>query len=292
MKYQRAIDYELSQRLKGSAQEVGVLISQIKNSLQAKRDRYIKDPSFIYHLIERDQSTLTNIASNWMKNDVIAGLSLFDREGRLVASVYKDQKNAIQSFIPAQDAIFLSAKYISTLKEYKEIELAEFNKEKKVSLILISRVQGVGGKTIGYLEQIHELRTDFAVQIKNRLKLEVALFSDNGEIAVASHSDFYLHNKNFFKPYFERSKEPFFDLKIGSKPLGFLTTTVDWGITKFYLALGASKSEANAVLRNVNLTFMSVVGAVIMLLFFTILVASKLVLKPLYELVEALQSFE
>jgi two-component system NtrC family sensor kinase len=58
------------------------------------------------------------------------------------------------------------------------------------------------------------------------------------------------------------------------------------------VALGASKSEAKAVLKNVNYAFISVVSAVVVLLILTILVTSSWVLKPLYELVDALQSFE
>jgi two-component system NtrC family sensor kinase len=58
------------------------------------------------------------------------------------------------------------------------------------------------------------------------------------------------------------------------------------------MALGASKQESEAVLRNVNIAFVTVVGAVVVLLILTILVTSSWVLKPLYDLVDALQSFE
>ncbi len=87
-------------------------------------------------------------------------------------------------------------------------------------------------------------------------------------------------------------KESFFELDLKNNPLGFLVYPIDWGQTNFYIALGASKSDAKAVLRNVNMAFLTVVGAVILLLVLTILVTSSWVLKPLYELVEALQSFE
>src|SRR5690606_6912372 len=65
-----------------------------------------------------------------------------------------------------------------------------------------------------------------------------------------------------------------------------------WGQTNFHIAIGASKANVDAVLKNVNYAFIWVVGAVIVLLIITILVTSSWVLKPLYELVEALQSFE
>lgn len=67
MKYQKAIDYELSQRLNGNAHEVGVILNDAKINLQQKRDRYVRDPNLIYHLAVRDSSTLTGISTNWLK---------------------------------------------------------------------------------------------------------------------------------------------------------------------------------------------------------------------------------
>jgi two-component system NtrC family sensor kinase len=74
--------------------------------------------------------------------------------------------------------------------------------------------------------------------------------------------------------------------------LGFLVYPIEWGQSNFYVALGASKGDAKAVLRNVNLAFVTVVSAIVLLLVLTVLVTSSWVLKPLYELVDALQSFE
>ncbi|HEX7675591.1 MAG TPA: ATP-binding protein [Bdellovibrio sp.] len=292
IKYEKAIDHELSQRLSGNAQEIGLILNDYKNSLQQKRDRYVRDPNLTYHLTMGDGATLKGISTNWLKTDGISSLTFFDREGRMLTSVFKDDKDTVRSFMPVQDAVFLSAKYMSDLKDQKEISLAEFTETQKVNLVLISKVLGPGGRTVGYIEQIVDLNKNFLAKIKSRLKLELILFKDNGQVEVASHPDFYLYKKDFFKNYFRPGAEPFFDLNVRGNPYGFLIYPLDWGITKFYVALGASKSEATAVLKNVNYAFITVVGAVIILLILTILVTSSWVLKPLYDLVEALQSFE
>ncbi|QDK36260.1 ATP-binding protein [Bdellovibrio sp. NC01] len=292
VKYEKAIDHELSQRLSGNAREIGIILNDYKSSLQQKRDRYVRDPSLTYHLTMGDGTTLRSISSTWLKADNISSLTFFDREGRMLTSVFKDDKDNVRSFLPVQDAVFLSAKYISDLKDEKEISLAEFTESQKLNLILISKVTGPGGRTVGYIEQIVDLNKEFLSKLKSRLKLELILFKDNGQVVVASHPDFYLYKKDFFKGYFRPGAEPFFDLNVRGNPYGFLIYPLDWGITKFYVALGASKSEAIAVLKNVNYAFITVVGAVVVLLIMTILVTSSWVLKPLYDLVDALQSFE
>ncbi|MGZ3785089.1 MAG: ATP-binding protein [Bdellovibrio sp.] len=291
LKYEKAIDHELSQRLGGNAREIEVMLQDLKTSLQQKRDRYIRDPSLVYHITVGDGSMIRQLASPWIKSDNISSLTFFDREGRMLASLFKDERESIRNFVPVQDAVFLSAKYMSLVKDQSEMTLAE-GESQKISLILISKITSSGGRVVGYVEQIVDLNKNFLEKIKNRLKLELIFFKDGGQVVIASHPDFYLYKKDFFKSYFRSEKENFFDLNIRSNPYGFLIYPLDWGITKFHVALGASKSEAKAVLKNVNFAFMTVVGAVVVLLILTILVTSDWVLKPLYELVEALQSFE
>lgn len=292
VKYEKAIDHELSQRLSGNAREFDLALNDLRGNLQGKRDKYIKDPSLVYHIATGDGTTVRNISAQWLKTDNISSLTFFDREGRMLASVFKDEKENIRSFLPVQDAVFLSAKYMAGLKTEKEIALAEFGEVQKINLILISKINGAGGRLVGYVEQIVKLDKGFISRMKTRLKLELIVFKDLGQVVVASHPDFYLYKKDFFLPFFKPGSEPFFDLNVRAAPYGFLIYPLDWGITNFYVALGASKSEAKAVLKNVNYAFISVVSAVVVLLILTILVTSTWVLKPLYELVEALQSFE
>lgn len=291
VKFEKAIDHELSQRLSGNAREIGVILADQKSILQQKRDRYLRDPNLTYHMSIGDGSTLRQLGTQLIKSDTISSLTFFNREGRMLASVFKDDKENVRSFLPVQDAIFLSASYMAQVKDDKEVGVAEFRDTQKINLILISKVISSSGRLVGYLEQVVDLNRAFVGKLKSRLKLEMIFFKDLGQVVVASHPDFYLYKKDFFKPYF-RGTDPFFDLNVRGTPYGFLIYPVDWGQTKFYVALGASKSEAKAVLKNVNYAFMTVVGAVILLLIVTIIVTSSWVLKPLYELVEALQSFE
>lgn len=290
-KFEKAIDRELSQRLSGNAREIGGILSDYMVGLQQKRDRYIKDPNLLYDLAMSDGSSIRNIGSGWLRQDFASSLTMFNREGRMLVSLFKDEKGEIRTFQPVQDAVFLSEKYIAHLKEKPELGLAEFSEGDKVSLVLISRVQNSSRRTIGYLEQMISLDKSFLQRLKARMKLEMMVFRADAQFIVGSHPDFDLYKKDFFRPYFQ-SSDSFFELNIRGTPYGFLIYPLDWDQTSFYIALGASKSEAKAVLKNVNFAFITVVGAVALLLVITIFFTSSWVLRPLYELVEALQSFE
>lgn len=292
IKYEKALDRELSQRLAGNAREISVIFTEYRANLSQKRDKYIRDPNLVYHLSVKDAATVRNIASEWLKRDFTSSLTFFGLDGRMIVSVFKDDKGEVRNFSPAGQAVVLNNKYISMLKKQKEAAAVEFTEKSKTSLLLISKVTNRAGKTVGYLEQIIDLDRGFLNRLKARLKLEIIFFKENGQVMLASHPDFYLYRKGFFEPYFTSGKEPFFDLNIRSMPYGFLIYPLSWEPANLYVALGASKSEAKEVLRNVNFAFMSVVGGIILVLFLMILVTSNWVLKPLYELVEALQRFE
>lgn len=291
-KFEKAIDRELSQRLSGNAREISGILSDYMAGLQAKRDRYVKDPTLIYHMTMSDGGSIRNLAAGWLRQDFASSLTFFNREGRMVLSSFKDSKGEIRAFQPVQDAVFLSEKYMAHLKDKPELGLAEFTEGQKASLILISRIQNTSRRTVGYLEQTIDIDRAFLQRLKARMKLELMIFRDNAQMVVGSHADFSLYKKDFFRPYFVQGAEPFFELNVRGNPYGFLAYPLDWGQTPFYVALGASKSDAKAVLKNVNYAFITVVGAVMLLMLVTIIVSSNWVLKPLYELVEALQSFE
>lgn len=290
-KFEKAIDNELSQRLAGNAREIGGILNDYMAGLKQKRDRYVADPSLVYDLTYKDGASIKATSSAWLRQDIAGSLTFFGREGRMIVSVFKDDQGDVRSFQPVQDAIFLSEKYIAHLKEKPDLGVADFG-DGKMSLVLISKVQNSSKRTIGYLQQMIGLDRSFLQRLKARMKLEIMIFRENAQLVVGSHPDFGLYKKDFFRPYFRPDARSFFDLGIRGTPYGFAVYPLDWGQTPFYVALGASKSDAKAVLKTVNYAFITVVGAVSLLLLLTIIVSSAWVLKPLYELVAALQSFE
>lgn len=290
-KFEKAIDRELSQRLSGNAREISGILSDYMSGLQTKRDRYVKDPLLIYDLANSDAGSLRSVAENWLRQDFASGLSFFNREGRLITGVAKSAGGEVRSFVPGQNTLFLSDRTLALLKLKAETGLAEFT-DGKMSLLLISRVKNPAGRMVGYLEQIIDLDKAFLQRLKARLKLELLIFRDNGDLVIGSHPDFALYRKDSFKTYFRSSSDSFFDLNVRGVPYGFLVSPLDWDQTPFSIALGASKGDAREVLKNINFAFITVIGAVILLLMVATFAASSWMLKPLYELVEALQSFE
>lgn len=289
IRYERAIDRELSQRLEGNAREVVTMLSEFKTELSQKKDRNTTNPAFIYHLSTNEIGELSDIAKDWIRSDVSTTLTFFSRTGRMLLSESKLATSDIKEFIPpSNSAIFISDENLEKIKKQNEYSFVEITGQ-RLSLILLSQIKTSKGKTAGFVEQLIELDREFLESIKNRMKVEILLLRKNGNLIVSTQTDFYEYSKNFFEGYIQPESPSFFELNVRSNPHGFIIYPIKWGQTDLFMAIGASKSDAKAVLKGVNYAFFSVVGAVILLLIFTIILISNSILKPLDDLVQATQ---
>ncbi|MGE3756631.1 MAG: sensor histidine kinase [Pseudobdellovibrionaceae bacterium] len=291
LNYEKAIDNELLQRLSGNAREVSVIFKDYFSVLKQSRDKNITDPSLVYNVSTSNAQALKDIATRWLEADSSSSLSFFDREGRLISSVFRDENGTLRNFLSGGEGdIFLAEDNLNKLKSLNEYALVEAA-TKRISLILFTKINNSANRHIGYIEQIITINRNFTTRLKERMKLELIFLSGEGDVAVSSNNDFYEYPKGFFKKYFAGGDAAFFDLKIRGLPFGFIMYPLEWGDAPLFLALGASKEDSQAVLRNVNYAFFTVVGFVILLLTITIILTSNVILKPLYELIEAIQNF-
>lgn len=292
-KFEKAINNELAERLSGNVREFNIVFSDYLSLLQSKKEKYIKDANFLYHLNVTESSVLRSLTNHWIKQEISSSITIFNREGRMLVSAFRDEKSEIRNFIPnSGDAYFLSDKLISHLKSEKEYAYVELKEKQKISLILLSRVSASNGKIIGYIEQVLDLDKNFLYKLKSKMKLEVMILKSDGTFIIGSHPDFYLYKNDFFKQFFKNTKDTNFELNVRNDSYGFFIYPMDWGNSSFNIALGASKEGTRSLLKNINYAFATVLAAVILLLFVTIIITSNWVLKPLYELVDVLHSFE
>ncbi len=291
MKFETAIDREMLQRLSGNAGEIDSILSDYMALLKQDRERYLGHPQLRYHLLFRETEFLKNLGTTWVKQDPASSLRFFNRQGRLIVKVAEDRKGQVRSSVPIQDAVFLAETYLQQLEKDGELALIEPN-EKKVSLILISKVRNRTRGIAGYIEQSIEIGPEFLRRLKDRMKLELMFVKPNGKLMLATHNKLLSLDEGFLREVITQEKDLFFDIEIKDSPYGLFFYPLKWGESRLWVALGASKSDTKAVLRTVNLAFATVVGTVIIFLIITSFVISSWVLKPLNELVEALQSFE
>ncbi|MCB0366086.1 MAG: two-component sensor histidine kinase [Bdellovibrionaceae bacterium] len=302
VKYEQAIDQELSQRLKANSREIGVIISDFETGLLSQARQLANDSNLIFHMSKNGFSAARQLAQERMRSHYAHRLWLHNREGRLEVALYRDEDGKIQRRPNIEGGpVELKGEFLDRVKEKDELTLVDFRSQKdgegrvvtqSVDLTVFLKLKNSKGRTVGYLEEVISLDEGFRSGLKNRLNLEVFFFEKQGEEVFSSHTDLRFYKANFFRDYLDDTTSAYFDLVIQDVPYGFRIHPVYWGDTEFYIGLGASKSASRAILQNVNYAFFSVVGAIILLLVVLSVISSKIMLRPLYELLNALQSMD
>jgi two-component system NtrC family sensor kinase len=291
-KFEKAIDREMLTRLSGNAKEIEIILDDYLSSLRQRRERYVDDPHLQYHLMFSETENLKVLGSNWLKQDPANSFAFFNRQGRLLVSVSEDQKTQFRFQTPSQDAVFLAEKYIQHLEVNGELAIIETQDNKKVTLILVTKVMNKKKRVAGYIEQMIDLNSSFLRRLQERMKLELMFVKDSGQPLLSTNIKLLEVPKEYVRQVISQKSDLFFDIELKKSPFGLFFYPLSWGESRMWVALGASKSEAKAVIRNVNFAFLTVIGTVILFLIITSIVISSWILKPLNELVDALQSFE
>jgi len=293
IRFEKAIDNELSARLTGNARELSAVLADYRSALQTSRDRHIADPALVYNLSTNNISDLQPLIQKWIQTEISTTLSFFSRTGRLLISSFKDEGTQAREFIPNQgSAIYISEENFSKIEKSSEYSFVEMSGSRKMSLILFSRVTNSAGKTVGFIEQLIDLDENFLDSLKKRMRIELVLVRKNGQVIASTHQDFYDYKKEFFTQIFQVNADSYLDLNLRASSYGFIIQPMKWGQTDFYVLLGAGKEDAKALLKAVNYAFYSVVGFVIILLVVMIILISNSILKPLDDLVSATQEIQ
>lgn len=290
VKYEQAIDNELVQRLRGNSREFASIIEEYEKYLNGRRDRYKADPMLSFHLLTNSVAQARSRVDGNIRNSVLASLSLFNRDGQLVASITQDEKGRDRNLEDA--SIYLSDSYKATLDKNPEMTVAEVGANHSMDLIAITRLETKTNRNAGYVEEIINLNTAFLEALKKRLNLEILLFDEKGQVVAGSHPDFDLYDKKMFAKTVGEGGESFFDLTVRNEPFGFIVTPVKWGQSKFLVGLGASKQSSKGILKKVNYAFFTVICAIGILFVVIAIFATRVVVRPVYELVEAIQMME
>lgn len=294
VKYEQAIDQELSTRLIGNARDVNVTLDEFQKSLMNDASQVVEDRSLIYHVTSNNFDKARELLASTFKGQMGHRIWLFNRDHRLEVALYKDDKGGVQRRENFERVVELNESAIKQIEGQDETLLldvaseAEGKKAKtsRIEFSVFRKLKGTNGKVIGYVEVAATIDEPGLQQIRDRLNAEVFFFQEGKPTVVATHEDLSLYKVETFLPHLK--EDGFFELNIRDTPYRLMLRELKWGDNNFVLGLGVSKSLARAVLKNVQFAFFTIVGAVALLLIILSFIASKVLLNPIYEVLNAL----
>jgi len=294
VKYEQASDNEIVRRLRSTAREYSMMMGGFEKFLANRRNRHQVDPVLSSALQSNSLSQLREHVKALVQSSAVAlTFTVFNAQGDVVVSYFKDEQGNAKQNLDLENAnVGLSAVSMSTLGTLGHMLSADASGANGFDLVSAARIDGRSGRRAGYIEEIINVGPSFLEKYKTQHHVELVLFNQKGEIIAASQPDFALYKKDSFANTVLSGPEIFFDLPIRDEPFKFVVQSMTWGETPIIVGLGESKQQARAFVKKVNYAFFTMVGAIGILLIFTSIVATRVIVQPVYSLVEAVQSMD
>lgn len=296
VKYEQALDQELGHRLSANVREIGTIVSDFEGILVADSRQLAADKFLAFNVASQNFSKARELIQGWMKTHYAHHVWLWNAEGRLEIALFRDQEGEVQRLekMEGGDVYLSDVKSITPDRQLLDVDLRPPANKKTgigvVELMVFTALKSQTGKVVGYLQQVVNLDERFLQALKGRLGVELALFRPEGEKIVATHEDLATYQPTFFKPHLNTGN--YFGLTVRGEQFRFLVSEIPWGETRLAVAVGASKQMAQTVLKNVNYAFFSVVAAIVCLLIVLSVITSRLLLKPIYEVLDAIRNLD
>lgn len=290
VKYEKAINNELTIRLVGNGREIETFLKGVYQNISNRQKVYVKDLGLAYALLNEDKSLITKSFSSWMQKELTSSVAFFNRDGRMIFSKYKKSSGQFSDYTPFEASpIYLSESNLKRVQSQGQLIFIEQSRD-KVSIVAHGAVRNSSQRITGYVEKIFEIDASVLKTLKNRFKLEILLLGQNNEAVVSSFDDSHL-GADYFQGVFQ-DPQTYYDLVIQGQSFGFVKYPIRLGSDQINMAIGASKQEATEVLKNVNVAFFFVVGLIVLLLIVAIFFVSKNILKPIRDLVDAIDKLQ
>lgn len=300
VKFEQAIDQEMSTRLVGNARQISQIFSEFQSALMVEAHQIAADRALIYYLSANSAGRARESLSVALKaSHASRKLWVYNRDGDLEVALYKDENNQIQHAANMESVVTLTEATVKQINGKDDVLMMDFERKTSrdsegkpaTSMVMefsvFTKVIGPANKVVGYVEQANVLGQGFLDSLRNRLNAEVFFFRADKPTIMASHEDLSLYKIDTFLPHLK--DDGFFELSIRSNPFRLMLRDLKWGDSDLIMGLGASKSAAKAIQKNVNIAFFTVVGAIMLLLIILSVLASRALLTPIYEVLGGLE---
>lgn len=292
VQFEKVFNDEMLKRLNDNFIVITKSIDELKNYLKTSVDLHATDDSLVYNISTKNIPNLKRLASEWLGSGYLDQISLFDKDGQLIVAFKKDEDEFIINDLQLEKGdVFLADALIKSIKQNNEIILSDINPKSGFDLISYSKVVGKRKSVDGYIQEIIRIDQKFIDNLKKRFDLEVLILNKDFKPIVATVPDFmFIGSSAYQKGQTENVK--FITIASKSEPYSLLIKPFEKEQENIRFGLASSKKEIEGTTKRINKTVFSVVGVVILLILLALWIVSRILIKPLTQLMGAVKNLE
>ncbi len=233
VKYEQAIDQELSTRLMGNAREISQILNEFQSALVGESNQVAADRALIYFMNSANPAAARDGLRRWLGGKVAQRVWVFNRDARLEIAIHKNEKGEATRDDKLENAgVELNEPMVKALAQKDSMFLVDFTAN-NFELSLFNKIFNAQGKVVGYVETAMSIDESLLKNIRNRLSAEIFFYQEGKAHIVATHEDLNLYKTETFAPYLKEGD--FFEMNIRQVPYRLMLRELKWGDAAFVM---------------------------------------------------------
>ncbi len=292
VQFEKVFSDEMLKRLNDNFVVITKSIEELKNYLKTSAELHSTDDALVFNISTKNIPNLKRVSSEWLNAGYIDQISLFDRDGQLIVAFKKDEDGFIINDLQMEKGdIFLNRALMESIQDKEQVILTDINPKSGFDLISYSKVVGKKRRIDGYIQEIIRIDQKYIESLKTRFNLDVLILDKDFKPVASTQSDFMLIGSSSYQRGFTDNVK-FLTVQSQSEPFSLLIKPLDKDQNNIKFGLASSKKEIESTTKKINATVFSVVGVVVLLILLALWIVSRILIKPLTQLMGAVKSLE
>lgn len=292
VQFERVFSDETLKRLNDNFIVITKSIDELKGYLKTSADLHVVDDDLVYNMSTKNIPNLKRIASDWLSSGYLDQIALFGKDGQLIVSYKKDEDGfMINDTQMEKGDIFLSRPLLESINEKGQTTLTDINPKTGFDLISYAKIIGRRKSIDGYLQEIIRIDQKFIENLQLRFNLDVIILDKDFRPVIATKPEFSLVTPSAFKKG-ATDNIKFITIESKEEPYSVLIKPFDKDNPDIKLGLASSKKEIESTISQINKAVFTVVAAVVLLILVVLWIVSRILIRPLTLLMNAVKNLE
>ena len=278
--FQVVFNEEQHRRLESHFKEIAISLNISENQLKMHTQQHARDPQLISALSTNSINQIENLFKEWMEVYPISQIALFDTQGTSKLILFRDTHKNIQK----REVLYLPSK----LQE--ELQTAEYRSfrdiyEDHIELATYSKIL-VEDEVKGFIQEVRNIGKHDLSYFKEMLNVDLVVLDNEYNPIIATHEDLLSQDRWFFNP---KSRNFIDQIRLYTLHI----ESIDSERERIYLGVTTVKTGGQYTMVNkISKALLTGLGVIILFLIVIWILVSRMIVRPISNLVTATQQIE
>ena len=278
--FQAVFNEEQRRRLESHFKEIAISFNISENQLRLYTQQHAKDPQLISALSSDSIHQIEDLFRTWMDVYPISQMSLFNDKGASKLILFRDIDKNIQK----KEVFYLPSSLQSELQAREYISFRDIH-ENRIELAIYSKIL-IEDQIKGFLQEVRYVDQHDLDYFKEMLNVDVVVLDSQYNPVIATYKRLLSQDRWFFNPKSRNFIEQI-------RPYNLYVESIDSERERIHLGVTTLRAEnQHTMVNKISKALLTGLGIVILFLIVIWFLVSRMIVRPISNLVTAAKEIE